>query len=87
MTSMKPTHQESYNQSNKGYSFFFDVKGGDKRQGDLKEHHDRGRSMLTGGAKGSEIIWGSTDMSTPFSIDAKGGEKLDERGSTFSGRE
>lgn len=26
-------------------------------------------------------------MSTPFSIDAKGGEKLDERGSMISGRE
>ena len=38
-------------------------------------------NMLTSGAEGNELIWRSTDIWVPFAIDAKGGEKLDERGS------
>ena len=43
--------------------------------------------MLTGGAEGSEDIWRSANMSAPFAIDAKWGEKLDEKRSMISGRE
>ena len=43
-----------------GIPFAIDVKGGDKIQGELKalkEHHDRGSSMMTG-----EAVWGLPSM-------------------------
>ena len=53
-----------------------------KQKGDkLRIEDNIVRSMLTGGEEGSEIIWRSADMLAPFAIDAKGGEKLDEKGS------
>ena len=41
--------------SSKGIPFAIDVKGEDKRQGELKEHHDRGSNMMTGGAR--KLVW------------------------------
>ena len=51
-------------------------KKGDK----LRIEDDIVISMLTGGAESSELIWRSADMWAPFSIDAKGGEKLIKEG-------
>ena len=42
--------------SSEGIPFAIDVKGGDKRQGELKELHDRGSNMMTEGARKSMSI-------------------------------
>ena len=42
--------------TSEGIPFSIDVKGGDERQGELKEHHDRGSNMMTGGARKSMSI-------------------------------
>ena len=42
--------------SSEDIPFAIDIKGGDKRQGELKEHHDRGSSMMTGGVRKSMSI-------------------------------
>ena len=52
-----------------------------KQKGDKLRIEDSIVLSMTGGAEGSEIIWRSADMLAPFAIDAKGGEKLDEKGS------